>query len=439
MTLVSKPLWSEGMLVRPQHFQQYDRWIEHVVENRAAGLSPYGWGLRRVSLATDLLRLGQFVVHALTAVMPDGTVIDTDTGLAIEPRAVPAGTRHALVKVALGLRASGGAEAGSRYEAVTQAARDDTAPERQPVDLTVGRLAVRILFEGEAEDGLVVMPVARIAEVDAAGAAILDESYIPPCLDAQASPRLVRIVEEIRGLLRGRAETLAGQTIGGDAATESARLLDMIALTAINGQEALFSHCALTPGLHPEQVYRTAVALAGQLATFTEARRRTDEIPPYRHLDADLSFRPVLDQLRRLLAVVVSRNAVALPLEDRGHGMRLSAIADRSLFQDSRFVLIAMASLPTETLRQQLPVSLKAGSVEIIRDLVTLQLPGLHLRPLPVAPRELPFLQGAVYFEIERTGDIWRGLVRSAACAFHVSGDYPDLHLEFWAIRGKRP
>lgn len=48
-------------------------------------------------------------------------------------------------------------------------------------------------------------------------------------------------------------------------------------------------------------------------------------------------------------------------------------------------------------------------------------------------------MQGAVYFELDRTGELWRGLVRSAAFAFHVSGDYPDLHLEFWAIRGKRP
>ncbi|MGC5779943.1 type VI secretion system baseplate subunit TssK [Methylobacterium sp. NFXW15] len=438
MTVVSKPLWSEGMLVRPQHFQQYDRWIESLVEGRVGGLSAFGWGVRRLVLASELLPLGRFALRSVSAVMPDGTVIETETGLVIEPRAIAPQARNVLVKLAVGLRALGG-ETGNRYQPVEQMARDVTAPERQPVSLMVGQLAVRLLLDGEAEDGTVTLPIARIAEVDAAGAVILDESYIPPCLDAHASPRLMSIVEEIRALLRSRAETLAGQAETGVASTESARLVDLIALTVINGQEAVFDHFATTPGLHPEPIYRAALALAGQLSTFHESRRREDDFPAYRHLALDGAFRPVLDRLRQWLTVVVSRTAVALPLEDRGYGVRTAAISDRTLFQDARFVLIAMASMPAETVRSQLPVSLKIGSVDVIRDLVNLQLPGLPLRALPAAPRELPFMQGAVYFELDRTGELWRGLVRSAAFAFHVSGDYPDLHLEFWAIRGKRP
>ncbi len=439
MTFVSKPLWSEGMLVRPQHFQQYDRWIEHIVEGRAAGLAPFGWGLRRLVPASETLPLGTFALRAVSAVMPDGTVIESATGLAIAPRAIPADTRNVLVKLALGLRPSDGGEAGGRYHPVEQMARDIAAPERQPVGLTVGRLAVRLLLEGEPEDGLVTLPVARIVEVDAAGAVRLDEDYIPPCLDAHASPRLLRIVGEIRGLLHSRANTLAGQAHADAPAADGGRLIDVIALAVINGQEAVFDHFAATPGLPPEAVYRAALALAGQLSTFTDARRRVGDLPAYRHADLDASFRPVLDRLRQLLAVVTARNAVSLPLEDRGYGVRLAIVSDRTLFQDARFVLIALANMPAEMLRGQLPISLKAGSVEVIRDLVSLQLPGLLLQALPVAPRELPFMQGAVYFEINQSSDLWRGLVRSGAFAVHVSGDYPGLHLELWAIRGKRP
>ena len=104
MTLVSKPLWSEGMLVRPQHLQQYDRWIEHVIEGRAGALTLFGWGLRRLTLATELLPLGTFAVHAIGAVLPDGTVIDSESGLVIEPRTVPHDLRHAFVKLGVGVR-----------------------------------------------------------------------------------------------------------------------------------------------------------------------------------------------------------------------------------------------------------------------------------------------------------------------------------------------
>lgn len=443
MTLVSKPLWSEGMLIRPQHFQQYDRWIEHVVEGRSTALAAFAWGLRKLTLGAELLPLGRIAVQSVAAVMPDGTVIDTTGGIAIEARTVPPNTKNTLVKLAIALRPLDGAEIGDggrsrRYEAAEQAVRDATAPDRASVSLRVGRLSARLLLEGEAEDDLVTLPIARIREVDATGAVLLDENYIPPCLDFQASQRLVRIVSEIRSLLRSRAEALAGQSAAGPAAAESGGLVDLVVLSIVNGQEAVFDHFAATPGLHPEQVYRAALALAGQLSTFSVSRRRSADFPAYDHLDLDASFAAVLDQLRQLLAVVIERNAIALPLQDRGYGIRLSTISDRTLFQDARFVLIALASVPTETLRSQLPISMKVGSVEQIRDLVNLQLPGIPLTALPVAPRELPFLQGGVYFELDQSVELWRNLTRSAAFALHVSGDYPDLRLEFWAIRGKR-
>lgn len=443
MTLVSKPLWSEGMLIRPQHFQQYDRWIEHVLEGRAAGVAAFAWGLRSLALNGELLPLGRIGISALAGVMPDGTVLAAGAHGAFEARAVPPNTRNALVKIALSARGLDGAEIsaegrGRRYEAVEQPMRDTTAPERAAVALRVARLAPRLLIEGESEDDLVTMPIARIRELDATGAILLDENYIPPCLDFHASQRLLRIVNEIRSLLRSRAEALAGNADPAQATAESGGLVDLVILSIVNGQEAIFDHFAATAGLHPETVYRASLALAGQLSTFTRTRRRAADFPAYRHHDLDAAFAPVLDQLRQLLATLVERNAVSLPLQDRGYGIRLSTISDRTLFQDCRFVLIAVASVPTESLRGQLPISMKIGSVEQIRDLVNLQLPGIPLRALPVAPRELPFLQSGVYFELDQTVELWRNLARSAAVAFHVSGDYPDLHLEFWAIRGKK-
>ena len=382
-------------------------------------------------------------IASIRAVMPDGTVLDGASHAPFEARSVPPNLKNALVKVALSVRALDGAEMGAegrrrRYDPIEQPMRDTTAPERGSVALRVARLSPRLLIEGESEDDLITMPVARIREVDASGAILLDENYIPPCLNFHGSPRLLRIVNEIRALLRSRAEALAGHSDPAQATAESGGLVDLLILSIVNGQEAIFDHFAATPGLHPETVSRASVALAGQLSTFTSARRRAADFPAYDHLDLDAAFALVLDQLQKLLATLVERNAVALPLQDRGYGIRLSTIADRTLFQDGRFILIATASIPTESLRSQLPIAMKIGSVEQIRDLVNLQLPGIPLRALPVAPRELPFLQGGVYFELDQSVELWRNLTRSAAVALHVSGDYADLHLEFWAIRGKR-
>lgn len=442
MSLFSKPLWTEGLLVKPQHFQQQNRWVESLVEGRVAGLTRYGWGVRSMAIDPELLRLGKFALTSIVAILPDGSVLDLPSqGPLPEPRTAPTMLRDAQVKIAVPVRPRDGAEVSGdstvlrRFQSFDQQARDSTAPERPATPVRVGRFNVRIVFEGESEDDLVTLAVARVREVEPTGGVILSPTYVPPCLDFRASARMSEMVNEIRGLLKSRADALGGRSDASRLAADSAGLIDMLTLSILNGQETLFDHFAATEGLHPVEVFQAMLQLTGQLATFSGTRRTPPNLPSYRHDDVEGSLAPLLDRLRDLLAVVIERRAVPLELQARGYGVMTSTIADRTLFQDSRFVLTAVASVPSETLRSQLPSQMKIGSVEQIRDLVNLQLPGVPMRALPVAPPELPFLQNGVYFELDQSAELWRAIPRSAAIALHLSGEYPDLHLEFWAIR----
>jgi type VI secretion system protein ImpJ len=53
-----------------------------------------------------------------------------------------------------------------------------------------------------------------------------------------------------------------------------------------------------------------------------------------------------------------------------------------------------------------------------------------------VAPRQIPFHAGFLYFELERGGDLWKQTEQSGVLALHVAGEFPGLELEFWAVRG---
>ena len=77
----------------------------------------------------------------------------------------------------------------------------------------------------------------------------------------------------------------------------------------------------------------------------------------------------------------------------------------------------------------------KLGPADRLKDLVNLQLPGVAMRSLPVAPRQLPFHAGSHYFELERQGELWKQLERTGNLALHVGGDFPGLELELWAVR----
>ncbi len=79
----------------------------------------------------------------------------------------------------------------------------------------------------------------------------------------------------------------------------------------------------------------------------------------------------------------------------------------------------------------------KVVALESLNEAVPLQLPGIPLLALPVAPRDLPFHAGFTYFELERRGPAWSDMKTSTGFGIHVAGEFPGLELQFWAIRSE--
>jgi type VI secretion system protein ImpJ len=143
----------------------------------------------------------------------------------------------------------------------------------------------------------------------------------------------------------------------------------------------------------------------------------------------------LMNDLRRSLSMVLEQTAIPIELQDRKYGVRVAIIPDQELLRSAGFVLAVTAQMPSEALRVRFPTQVKIGPVERIRDLVNLQLPGISLRALPVAPRQIPYHAGFNYFELDRGGDLWKQLERSGGLAMHIAGEFPGLDMEFWAIR----
>ncbi len=113
----------------------------------------------------------------------------------------------------------------------------------------------------------------------------------------------------------------------------------------------------------------------------------------------------------------------------------VAPVQDPDLLKQADFILAVRARMPLDELKKLFIQQTKIASVEKIRELISLQLPGVPLSPLPVAPRQLPYHAGYTYFQLERSSRAWEMLVNSSGFAFHVAGDFPELELQFWAIR----
>jgi type VI secretion system protein ImpJ len=440
MSWTNRVVWQEGMFLRTQHFQQQDRWTEQLVRGRVQALRPHPWGLIDYALDRDLLGTGRFALASATGVFEDGTPFslpgETDHPPPLE---VPDSARNVLVYLALPIRQAGAVEVADaategRYAARPFEAYDTHSASPQPAELQIGRLRLRYLLDTDERTGYLCIGLARVTEVTADRRVILDERWIPPALVCSAVAPLAGLIAELSGMLNQRGEALAARmTAPGQAGV--AQVSDFLLLQTINGWQNVLAHWADAANVHPEALYTTLVQMAGELATFLETRRPS-AYPAYRHDDLQRSFAPVVADLRRALSTDLDMAAVAIPLREARHGVRVGPITDRSILRGASFVLTVQADMQAEQLRRLFPSQVKIGAVEHIRELVNVALPGIAVRPLPVAPRQLPFYAGATYFELDRASPHWQQMQNSGGFALHVSGDFPNLRLELWAIRG---
>lgn len=445
MTWHNRVMWSEGLFLRPQHFQQQDRHSEWLADRRAAPLRPYPWGFTRLKLDETALKSGRIGLSEASGVFDDGLPFDLP-GVCDHPAplAPPPELRGAVIYLGVPFSRPGAADfavdasssGALRFGAAEATAQDAIANASGEAPMIVARPQLRLLH-GQADlGGYSLLPVTRLVETRPDGVVVLDDSFMPTVLHCGAAAALRDLVAEIASLSAHRADAIAAR-INGSAKGSVAEVTDFMLLQAVNRHALLFDHLKSLHDLHPEELYRILLAYAGDLATFTAAGNRTGLAAGYTHRDLAQSFAPVIDALRDSLSAVFEQSAIAIPLEQRAFGIRVGKITDKTLFEGCSFVLAARSSIDTETLRGNLPKRITIGAVERIRDLVNLQLVGVPIRPLPVEPRQIPYRANAVYFELNSRHDQWELVRASGGIAFHVAGDVPDLELDLWAIRGR--
>ncbi len=443
MSLDSKVIWSEGMFLNPQHFQQQERYFERYINGKCSAYGAYAWGVHDFEIDEQLLKLGKVSVVRGQGVFPDGTPFSfPDVDEAPPVFEVPENIHNQILYLAVPVKRPSAIEVMpqdstqglARYYPAEQRVRDVADDSGETLPLSIGRLRYRLLLESDDLSGYAVIGLIRIAEARDDKNVLLDDQYIPTCLDSNASPKLKSFLSELVGLLRHRAESIAGR-LADTQRGGTAEIADYILLQLINRLEPLTAHLVSINGLHPMQLFSELVQMAGELSTFFATNKRPPELPVYLHDDLQTTFTPVMTVLRQGLAMVYEQTAISLPLVEKKYGIRVAEITDPSLINSAMFVLAVRADVADDAIRKLLPAQIKIGPVERIRQLVNAALPGILIKPLPVAPRQIPFRSGYTYFELDKHSEFWRELQRSGGFALHLAGDFPGLEMEFWSIR----
>jgi type VI secretion system protein ImpJ len=440
MSWHSKVLWSEGLFLRPHHFQQGDRYVEHLVEGRTRHTTPYPWGFSHLEIDLDLAQQSRFSVRRAAGVMPDGTPFDIpgDSPLS-EPLHVPesAATHLAWLSMPVGAPNTReveelGTDSASRYWSGAETFIDSTSSLRieEVIDVAYPRFSFEL--RKTAKPGYVNLAIARIVEIRDK-AIVFDEKFAPPVLVCAAHPVIEGWIDRVIGWIDNKLEELArfaaDPTAGGGLQS-----VDYLVLQLLNRHILVFRHLRSSRYVHPERLFEELLRLAGELATFATAERRARIYPGYDHNDLEAVFAPVLRDVQDFLSARLGRRAIRLEIVERAQNAFVSTIRDRALFRNANLVLEVAARRSLTEIQTQFPNLFKVGPNTKMNEIVHAHLPGVPLVHLPTPPPQIRAITDHVYFYLDRKSPLWPEFSIASSIGMHFAGDWPDLELELWAV-----
>ena len=441
--LLDKVTWQEGMLLRPQHLQHNDRYYHQQLARRSQLSQGYAWGFLTLEIDPQYLEMGKVVVSQASGVLPDGTLFDmrdlsAPLVLEIPPNSGSQAVYLALPMVAgnaVEVRRPAQADVVARYTAYEVEVGDANAGEDTRCAITCARPDFRLLL-GDDHDvqTYVRLKVAQVLDCNGQGVVALDSLFSPTFIHLHGSPFLLSCLKEVASLLAFRGDAIAERLQDAGQAA-GAEMGDFLMLQLINRTELILRHYLDQTRLGPDVLYQALLALLGELSTFSSATKRAGFDGRYQHSEQGPCFRELMAAIRAVLSMVLEQHAIELVLQPRQYGVLVCPVNDLNLLGAATFIVAASARSDSEVLRQRLPAHLKIGPVERIRELVNLHLAGISVKPLPVAPRQIPFHAEKTYFMLELSPRDLEQLAHSGGFAFHVSGEFADLELKFWAIR----
>ncbi|WP_428739503.1 type VI secretion system baseplate subunit TssK [Sulfurimonas sp.] len=435
-------IWKEGLFIRPQHFQQNDRYYAYELMSRTVNSGSNQWGFFELDIDKRLLGIGKVVLNSAQGIMPDGTLFyisNKEESLALDIGEDDYGQG---VYLAIPIVTQNSDEVHfedqenhlTRFSAQTVLNVSNTnAGENSNADMVLAKHDFKLLLEENVNDGYVAIKITNIASVSTGGSVLIDENYIPTFFHLHRSKDLLSMLNEIIRMLTYRVERLADKI--SNSALQASELGNYLMLQLLNKTLSRFHFYLTQDKIHPQDVFLELTTLAGELAVFMKKEKKLTENFTYKHEEMGGSFNKIVNELKEMLSMVLEESSASHPIEERKYGIHVSQIKDRKMIKTSQFIFAVSADTSTEKIKEILMANLKIGTIETIRELVNYHLQGFKLKALSSPPREIPYRVNNLYFQIELTSENRIELEKSGGFAFHLSAELPNVVYALWSIR----
>ncbi|MCG7496201.1 type VI secretion system baseplate subunit TssK [Vibrio sp. Of7-15] len=436
-----KVVWSEGMFLSPQHFQQQERYLETFTKSYCGLMNPARFGLAALELDSSLTRIGKVGIKSASGLFPDGTPFEVHNGLALE---IPEGTIDKLVYLALPIYRTGVVDVGDeqdknrRHHRIDHNVFDTSRDHSEALQLELAEPNIVLKLEGDDLQDYTVIPIAHVTEHKSDGEIELNRAFIPVPLYFTVSDYLKDNVNDIYAQMQYRARTISQRLqVESGSKSHQALLRDYLWLQALGRWLPNVKYWLDTSTISPQEIYQTCLQMVGEMQGLEG--KMPQEYQGWEHNRLYSLFSSLFSDIRIMLREVQLDSVSTLvwdsSLFEKRRLLR-TIVQDRGLFNAGRFLLVVSSPLGAVQLGEQFPQASKLAGNSAIAELVRNALSGVPMRALPVPPSELKARSDAAYFELDTQSPLWRELIqKDEPIALHVDSRIGEVDIEFFVIR----
>lgn len=456
--------WHQGLFLQPQHLQLADLYHQSLQAPTHRFQMPHFWGVGALDIRETALGSGLFDINGGEFLFPDGTYLVHPGNVHLEARSFASAWPEDVdtLRVYLGVRKwnpAGGnvtvtpelAKASDLLTRFVTTTDPEDVPDlyhdAPPAQVHRMHYALRI-FWGTETDRLNEYDTIPVAELVRDGKEVkLSETYIPPSISHAATPRLNKMVKQIRDQVASRCRQLEDmkKTKSPKAADfETSDMLQFLGMRTLAQHVPHLQHVTEAPDVHPWVIYGAIREVVGALSVFSEKLGASGEVlqdgsralPLYDHRDLYTCFNAAQLLVSHLLDEIVLGTENVIHLRRESGGLFVGELLPGMADPRSQYYLILRTDNPSAWVQDSILTVAKLGSKASIGALTTRFVSGVPLDFVPYPPGGVPRVAHAVYFHIDRESPQWAEVLRGNGVALYWDTAPDDLMAEIAVQRG---
>lgn len=458
-----KVAWFNGLNIDKIHFEQQERFFSRNVDLKTIGVFSNLYGVIDLEFSNEMLLQGKVALTKVSGIAKDGSIFNApEQDLLPEPLEI---NYDSLTNSVVVLKISTGLSSvadlalqnnlpNSKYislrSIIASRIYDDASTDilkriedeeeldnltftQEKISLALASLRLKLGILGNATPDELELPIAKIKNIDSNKKIELRDDFVPTCLNINKIPIIKSFLEENIHSIKQHKMVLSSVFKGIDQTKNTLDFSTYLSLNLLKKWYLIFSHLASKDKLHPEFLYEKLLEFQGELGAFNNEDTFLEFIS-YKHDNLNETFLSFMNNLRILFSKVTSPRYTMAKVIDNHNGFYDFIFDNSGILEEAEVYLAVSAEVTQEYLLQNFKTQSKVHTQSKIKNIVATQLKGLNLDQVPNIPSSIPYLNGYVYYKLDKKDDLFRDFKGENIVSLYLTKNIKNPDMKMWAV-----